>query len=250
MVNLRIFCSATGCKSCLCFSHQLSSSFHISSALHCSMTIIYIYNLIHSLSTFSFDSWGYHLLKSAEPQAVGLSVCLKYLGKSSLPLDVKQTYRKIVISIRKTSTEQSQGSLASNHTGRPLNLKMPSSMKKKLLWEMNHWKGDRNTHQWISGCCISLPNAIQAPALGDNEGSQSDLGCYRPDTEVLRGFFVSTPAAAEIRIGPNSSPSKQQWATEHTETAIWLALRTISSHLIPSLIAASLLGFISISRMW
>lgn len=74
MINLRIFSSTTACKSHLCFSYQLSSSFHISSALHCSMTIIYIYKLIHSLSTFSFESQGYHLLKSAEPQAVGLCV--------------------------------------------------------------------------------------------------------------------------------------------------------------------------------
>jgi len=65
-------------------------------------------------------------------------VCLKHLGKSSLPLDVKRIYSKIVININKTSTEQSQVSLASNHIAGPLNLKMPSCMKKKLLWETDH----------------------------------------------------------------------------------------------------------------
>lgn len=63
-------------------------------------------------------------------------------------------------------TEQSWGSLVSNPTAGLLNLKTPSCMKKKLFWETSGWKGARNTHQWISECCASLPSAIQVPALG------------------------------------------------------------------------------------
>lgn len=101
------------------------------------------------------------------------TLCLKYIGKSSWLLDVKRVYREIDITISNTSTEQNQGSLEPSHTAWPLNLRMPLCTKKRLLREMNHWKGARNTQQWITGCCTSLSNVIQAPTLADNERNQN-----------------------------------------------------------------------------
>lgn len=175
MINLRNFSSITAYNRLLGFSYLVSSHFHASPTLYCSTTVIYIYNWIHSFSTFSF--WEKRI-PSAVPVCVGGhddddSVCLKYIGKSSWLLDVKRVYREIVITISNTSTEQNQGSLAPSHTAWPLNLRMPLCTKKRLLWEMNHWKGARNTQQWITGCCTFLSNVIQAPTLADNERNQN-----------------------------------------------------------------------------
>lgn len=109
---------------------------------------------------------------------------------------------------------------------------------------MNHWKGARNTQQWITGCCTSLSNVIQAPTLADNERNQNWI--LAATGQIQKSHVVALfPLLSQIRIGPTFSPSKQQWA-EHS--AIWLS--TVCNYIIPSLTVLSLLGFISISWMW
>lgn len=56
MINLRNFSSITAFNRLLGFSYLVSSHFHASPTLHCSTTVIYIYNRIHSFSTFSFEN--------------------------------------------------------------------------------------------------------------------------------------------------------------------------------------------------
>lgn len=139
MINLRILSSTIACKKHLYF--------------HTSSPAVFTFHLLYTICwrVLNHRQWG--------------SVCLKYLGKSRLPLDVKRIHSKIVLTISKTNRAKS-GIFSIKPHSRTTEPKNALMHEKKLFWETSGWKGARNTHQWISGCCASLPSAIQVPALG------------------------------------------------------------------------------------
>lgn len=198
MINLRILSSTIACKKHLYF--------------HTSSPAVFTFHLLYTICwrVLNHRQWG--------------SVCLKYLGKSRLPLDVKRIHSKIVLTISKTNRAKSGIFSIKPHsrTTEPENVLMHE--EKALLG--NKWlKGGQKhppVNQWM--LCFS-PQCHPSASTGDNERSQVGLGSYGSDTQVPRGFFVSTPAAAEIRIEPSSSSS----ITEQSFDSHWAQSPAISS---------------------
>lgn len=144
-------------------------------------------------------------------------MCLKYLGKSSLPLDVKRIHSKIVITINKTNRAKSGIFSIKPHsrTTEPKN----ALMHEETALLGNKWLKGGQKHPPANQWMLRFPPQCHPSAsTGDNERSQAGLSSYGPDTQVPHGFFVSTAAAAEIRIEPSSSssimgqPSDSHWA--------------------------------------
>lgn len=116
------------------------------------------------------------------------------------------------------------------------------------LGEMNHWRGARNTQQWITTCCTSLSNVIQVPILVDNERHQALI--LAATGQIQKALVASLFPSADLpqqrwELAPSPltvSSSKAEHTASH--------LSTITSYFIPSFPAVSLVGSISVTRTW